>query len=241
MEKSDRKSNCCGEQRKIEHPPLFCQSVSSVKHCSVCCLPHGVQGPFYLTWLCKRFSQRPKGGECQQLDKVPRLPDGPCWTEGETGRGAKGESSPKECQLNTGGRVVGVLWEGSVYVCLPVPFFYLTYILCWSFFSVLVICVLIVFCAFFTSLALCNFTLVLPPLSTLVLSSLYPSLRAQSSFSPAQKSYNRQPCSLQSFNKSAQVYSVSKKHLPLCLCLLQGAKYQQRISAQVEGTPVIIS
>lgn len=110
-EKSDRKSDCSGERRKIEHPPLFCQSVSSVKHCSVCCLPHGVQGPFHLTWLCKRFSQRPKGGECHRLDKVPRLPDGSCRTERESGRGVEGESSPKEWLLNTGGRVVGVRGE----------------------------------------------------------------------------------------------------------------------------------
>lgn len=113
MKKSDRKSDCGGERRKIEHPPLFCQSVSSVKHCGVCCLPRGVQGPFHLTWLCKRFSQRPKGGECQGLDKVPRLPDGPCRTEGGTGRerGVEVESSPEECLLNTGGRVVGVRGE----------------------------------------------------------------------------------------------------------------------------------
>lgn len=71
--KSNRKSDCSGKRRKIEHPPLLCQSVSSVKHCSVCCSPHGVQGPFHLTWLCKRFSQRPKGGECQGLDKVPSI------------------------------------------------------------------------------------------------------------------------------------------------------------------------
>lgn len=82
--KAIEKGTAAGERRKIEHPPLFCQSVSSVKHCNACCFPHGMQGPFHLTWLCKRFSQRPKGGECQGLDKVPCLPDGPCWREGET-------------------------------------------------------------------------------------------------------------------------------------------------------------
>lgn len=71
------KSDCSGEWRKIEHPLLFCQSVSSFNRSSKRCLLHGVP----LTCLCKRFSLGPKGGECWGPDKVPRMPDGSCQTE----------------------------------------------------------------------------------------------------------------------------------------------------------------
>lgn len=123
-EKSNKKSNCSDKQRKIEHPPLFCQSVSSVKNCSKYCFLYGVQGPFYLTWLCKRFSLRPKGGECWGLDKVPRLPDGPCRTEkwAEEWRWSK---VFKECLLYTEGRFVGVTGRHGrvgLHICLPVAF-----------------------------------------------------------------------------------------------------------------------
>lgn len=120
--KSNRKSDCSGKRRKIEHPPLLCQSVSSVKHCSVCCSPHGVHGPFHLTWLCKRLSQRPKGGECQGLDKVPSIClMGPAGRRARWGRGEGKSLRITEywrkscgCEGQTQGRV-------RVYACLATP------------------------------------------------------------------------------------------------------------------------
>lgn len=79
--KEKRKRDCGGKRRKIEHPALFCQSTFSVKHCSACRLLWVVQEAFHLTWLCKRFSPRPKGSEWHRLDKVPCLPAGPCCRE----------------------------------------------------------------------------------------------------------------------------------------------------------------
>lgn len=87
----------------------------------MCCLLHGCKGPFHLTWLCKRFSQRPKGGECQALDKVPCLPDGPSQRKGERGRRVEWESSRRECLLNTRGRVVCEEGRVGECMCVPVP------------------------------------------------------------------------------------------------------------------------
>lgn len=77
-----------------------------------------MQGPFHLTWPCKRFSQRPKEGECRGTDKVPRQPDGSCRMEGGMEIQVKGESSPKECLLNTRGKFCGLMggtrdWPGE--------------------------------------------------------------------------------------------------------------------------------
>lgn len=97
--KRQKNANRSSERKKIEHPPLFCQSVSSVKHCSKCCWPPSVQGPFHLTCLCKRFSLRPKGGKCQGLDKVLGLPDGSWRVEREMERGWSGSQVSKESVL----------------------------------------------------------------------------------------------------------------------------------------------
>ena len=79
------KRDFCGKQRKIEHPALLYQSVSSIEHCSVSHSLRVMQRPFYLTWLCKRFSLRPKEGECWGLDKIPWLPDGALLQGGRAG------------------------------------------------------------------------------------------------------------------------------------------------------------
>lgn len=91
VKKSHRERDCGGERGQIEHPPLLCQSVSSVKHSSACSLQRGVWGPFHLTWLCKSFSLRPKGGECHRLDKVPISLMGPAAGRRRPGCGVKGE------------------------------------------------------------------------------------------------------------------------------------------------------
>lgn len=74
--KRDRKRNLVGERRKIEHPSLlpitlFSQALQLVLPAAQC-----AKKPFHLAWLCKRFSQWPKGCGWNAPDKVPSLPDG---------------------------------------------------------------------------------------------------------------------------------------------------------------------
>nr|CBN81158.1 Uncharacterized protein [Dicentrarchus labrax] len=157
--------------RLLTHP----NSAITIAACAACRTV--CKGPFHLTWLCKRFSQRPKGGECQGLDKVPPVClMGPARRKERQGKGVEGESSPKECLLNTGGRVMG-----------PLP----------------------------------------------ILKSIKQFLSCPKII------YQYQPCSSQSnlTNLCKQAAFIK----PLCFWLLQGAKYEQRISAQVEETQRVVT